>query len=238
MQPYYFGSIKSLISAFGKMFSDIKIQRFDSAGNLSKTIAVPIAYSNKQKWLTRVEQDPNQNNYTLTTMPRFGFEINSYTYDSTRKANKNTKVKKMLNDTMANFQYTPVPYNIGISLYLQTKNIEDGLMVMEQILPFFTPNYTISINAVPELDLVNDVPITLENVSVEDDYESDMITRRSIIHTFEFTAKMNLFGDVKTTGVIKQVHANLQNQGIGYFVAADKPEDVPDNFTHDEWISL
>jgi hypothetical protein len=238
MKPYYHGIIKKAITSFGKLFSDIQIQRFDVDGNVSQTIVVPIAYSNKQKWLTRLEQDPNLENYTLTSLPRLGFEITSYTYDPTRKTNKHTVVQTKINDNQVNTQFTPVPYNVGISLYLQTKNIEDGLQCMEMIIPYFSPQYNLSINAVDDMDIINNIPLILEGVSSEDDYESDMISRRSIIHTFDFTMKLNLFGPVIQSGVITNVIANLPLQQQMYNVAAIKPADVPNNFSVDTWTNI
>lgn len=232
MTPFYPKIIKKSITAFGKLFSDIKIQRFDNADAVVQTIAVPIAYANKQKWLTRIEQDPKQENYTLISLPRMGFEITSYAYDPSRKSNKNTRVQKSIDGTNTNTQYTPVPYNIGISLYLQTKNVEDGLQCMEQIIPYFTPDYSLSITAVDDLDIINSVPLVLNGVSVEDDYEGDFTTRRSIIHTFDFTMKLNLFGPVTRSGVIKHVAVNFPDQKIGYRVSSD----VPGIYTEDQWI--
>jgi hypothetical protein len=231
MNPYYNGIIKKAITVFGSLFSDVKIQRLDTLGEVAQTINIPIAYSNKQKWLTRVEQDPNLKQQTLTTMPRFGFEITNYSYDATRKVNKMLQVTSTYSNDDVNTQYSPVPYNLDINLYLQTKNVEDGLMVMEQILPMFTPAYTLTINAVPDMNIINDIPLILNSVSVEDDYESDFTQRRSIIHTFAFTLKLNLFGPVTKTGVIKHVTANVPTVAATYQAAAE----VPGTLTQDIW---
>jgi hypothetical protein len=231
MTPHYAGIIKKTITVFGSLFSQFQIERLNTDGTVGQTINIPIAYSSKQKWLTRIEQDPNLTNHTLTTMPRFGFEITNYSYDSSRKVNSMQKIASSATPTEANTQFSPVPYNIDINLYLQTKNVEDGLMVMEQILPMFTPHYTVTIDAVPDMNIINDVPLVLNGVSVEDDYESDFRTRRSIIHTFSFTLKVNLFGEITRSKLIKHVTANLPDVNGNYQTAAT----VPGTLTQDQW---
>lgn len=234
---YYAGIIKKAVTAFGKMFSGIQIQRFDDEGVILQTVNVPIAYSNKEKWMVRTTQDPNLTNYTNITLPRLAFEITSYTYDSSRKVNRNNKVStgQLLNNSSMTTQYSPVPYNIEMSLYLITKTVEDGLIVMEQILPMFTPDYTISINAVPEMNIVNNVPVILNSVSVDDNYEGDFQTRREIIHTFSFTLKLNLFSSMSQSAIINHVNATFPEQQMAYHVSAEQPEDVPDNLSEDYW---
>lgn len=189
----YNGIIKKAITVFGKLFSDITIQRTDSLGAVSQTIKVPLAYAAKEKYLVRVDSDPNLANNTQISLPRLSFEITGYNYDPIRKPNKMNKISCYSTGNMKSM-FTPVPYNLDVSLYLLTKTIEDALTVVEQILPIFTPDYTMSINAIPDMNIVNDVPIILNSVSVEDDYEGDFQTRRSIIHTFNFTMKVNIFG--------------------------------------------
>lgn len=204
----YAGIIKKAITVFGSLFSDITIQRTNNLGAVTQTINVPLAYAGKEKYLVKIDSDPNQTNNTQTTLPRMSFEILGYDYDPARKSNKMNKVACYSNTT-AKSQFTPVPYNISISLYLLTKTIEDALTVVEQILPVFTPDYTLSINAVPEMNIVNDVPIILNSITVEDDYEGSFTERRSIIHTFNFTMKVNIFGHINTSKIISKVFANV-----------------------------
>lgn len=204
----YNGIIKKAITVFGKLFSDITIQRTDSLGAVSQTINVPLAYAAKEKYLVRVDSDPNLANNTQITLPRLSFEITGYTYDPIRKPNKMNKISCYSAGNMKSM-FTPVPYNLDISLYLLTKTIEDALTVVEQILPIFTPDYTMSINAVPDMNIVNDVPIILNSVSVEDDYEGSFTERRSIIHTFNFTMKINIFGHKDIGKAITKVMTNV-----------------------------
>lgn len=204
----YNGIIKKAITVFGSLFSNITIQRTNTLGVVTQTINVPLAYAGKEKYLVKIDSDPNQTNNTQISLPRMSFEILGYDYDPARKSNKMNKVACYSN-SIAKSQFTPVPYNISISLYLLTKTIEDALTVVEQILPIFTPDYTLSINAVPEMNIVNDVPIILNSITVEDDYEGSFTERRSIIHTFNFTMKVNIFGHINTAKIISTVFANV-----------------------------
>lgn len=225
----YNGIIKKAIVCFGKLFSDITIQRTDSLGAVSQTIKVPLAYAAKEKYLVRVDSDPNLANNTQISLPRLSFEINGYSYDPVRKPNKMNKIACVSAGTGKNL-YSPVPYNLDVSLYLLTKTIEDALAVVEQILPIFTPDYTMSIKAVPDMNIVNDVPIILNSVSVEDDYEGSFTERRSIIHTFNFTMKVNIFGHKTTSGVIRVVDINLNdsntNETVAQIITTPSPTDA------------
>ena len=230
--PYYHGIIKKAIVAFGRMFSEIQIERMNGAGTVLQTINVPIAYGPKEKWLVRLEQDPLLENNVNTILPRMAFEIVGYSYDASRKSNKMTKVASY-DQTTLKTQFSPVPYNLDIELSLLTKTTEDALAVLEQILPVFTPDYTLSINAIPDLNIVNDVPIILNGVSQQDNYDGDFQTRREIIYTFNFTMKVNIFGSITSSGVIKKANITLPNQPLDYFVKSN----VPENFIIDTWTN-
>jgi len=206
-QPtYYHGIIRKAIAAFGTLFSNIQIQRMNTDGTIGQIVNVPIAYAAKEKWLTRIESDPNLTNNTLITLPRMSFEINGYGYDASRKVNKMNKIAYADTATsVAKSQFSPVPYNVDLSLYLLTKTTEDALSVVEQILPIFTPDYTLSINVIPELSIINDIPVILNNLQVQDDYEGSFNERRSIIHTFNFTMKLNIFGAISTNKITNKI---------------------------------
>ena len=228
--PYYHGIIKKAIVAFGRMFSEIQIERMDETGAVIQTINVPIAYGPKEKWLVRLEQDPSLDNNVNTILPRMAFEITGYSYDASRKVNKMTKVASY-DQTTLKTQFSPVPYNLDIELSLLTKTTEDALAVVEQILPVFTPDYTLSINAIPDLNIVNDVPIILNGVSFQDSYDGDFQSRREIVYTFNFTMKVNIFGSITSSGVIKKANITLPNQPLDYFVKSN----VPETFIIDTW---
>lgn len=207
--PYYNGSLKKLIVGFGNLFSNIKIARENNSGVVTKTIAVPIAYAPKDKAIVRVDSDPKLEKQTKISLPRLSFEVLGYTYDPSRKVNKMSKIICQKSDGTRSSMFSPAPYNIDINLYLITKNIEDSFQVLEQILPIFTPEYTIGINAVPSFNLIDQVPFTLNNVTVEDNYDGSFEETRLIIHTFNFTAKMNFFGESTSQGLIKDVTVNV-----------------------------
>ena len=215
-QNQYHGMIRKVIISFGRLFSDIQITREDkSDSNNNQTIIVPIAYAPKEKWIVRLEQDPDLTGHTYTTLPRISFEITGYSYDSSRKVNRMSKIN-CYNGTMddRSSMFSPVPYNIDISMYILTKTQEDALQIIEQILPTFTPEYTLSIQAVPEMNIIQDIPIVLDNVSVSDEYDGDFQTRRFVTHTLNFTIKTNIYGPVSTQGVIKDVTANIGTKSI------------------------
>lgn len=210
---YYHGIIRKGIVAFGRLFSDIYIDRKqgDSVkGATVQRLQVPLAYAPKEKWLVRLDSDPNLENHTMTSLPRMSFEITDYTYDSSRKTNRMQKIKSG-DSSVQSTVYTPVPYNVGVNLYILTKTQEDGLQIVEQILPTFTPEYTLTINSIDSVGIKTDIPIVLNTVSVQDEYDGTFQERRFVTHTLNFTMKMNLFGPVSDQNVITQVNSNIGN---------------------------
>lgn len=219
---FYHGIIRKTVVAFGSLFSGIFVDRkvgasgIDSVtGTTIQRLQVPIAYAPKEKWLVRLEQDPSLENYTYVTLPRMSFEIRSYEYDINRKLNKINKIAchkapdaQHPNGT-ASSVFSPVPYNLQIELYIITKTQEDGLQIIEQILPTFTPDYNITINVVPELNITQDIPVILNNVNVNDSYDGAFQTRRFVIHTLTFTLKVNLFGAAGDSSRIFTSMANI-----------------------------
>jgi hypothetical protein len=213
---YYHGAIRKTIIAFGRLFSDIKVAREGTDGQVAQTIAVPIAYAPKEKWLVRIDQDPTLTNNTYTTLPRLSFEITGYTYDSSRKTNKMQKVicndKIGAGNPIRRSVFAPAPYNINISLYILTKTQEDAMQIVEQILPIFNPEYTLSVNAISDMEIVQDVPVILNSVAVEDNYDGAFTERRFVLHTLTFTLKTNVYGPVQDQSIITSVKANITQQ--------------------------
>jgi hypothetical protein len=226
-QTYYHGAIRKTIVAFGRLFSDIKIARQGNDGAVAQTVSVPLAYAPKEKWLVRIDSDPNLTNNTYTTLPRLSFEIVGYAYDAERKANKMQKI--VCKDTTstgnptARSVFSPAPYNISMNLYVLTKTQEDAMQIVEQILPIFNPQYTLSINALPDLEIVQDVPVILNSVTVEDNYDGAFTERRFVVHTLNFTLKTNIFGPVSENGVILTSMANLSDPGRKYTAVGTSP---------------
>jgi hypothetical protein len=211
-QIFYHGIIRKCIVGFGTLFSDIYIDRKqgDSVnGETYQRLQVPLAYAPKEKWLVRLDQDPNLEQHTYTTLPRMSFEIIGYNYDPSRKVNRMQQMKCGDGSGSVSTMYSPVPYNLDISLYILTKTQEDGLQIIEQILPTFTPEYTLSINVVPDMNVKIDVPIILNSVSVSDEYDGDFQTRRFVTHSLSFQMKVNLFGAISGKNVIETVNANV-----------------------------
>ena len=213
---FYHGTIRKCIVAFGTLFSDIYIDRREGnsvTGTVAQRLQIPLAYAPKEKYLVRIEQDPNLENNTYISLPRMSFEILGYSYDSSRKLNRMQQIKCGDGTNTMDAIYTPVAYNIDVSLYILTKTQEDALQILEQILPTFTPEYTLTINAVPDMNVKLDIPIVLNSVTSSDEYDGDFQTRRNVTHTLTFTIKTNLFGPLANKKVIDEVFANIgQNE--------------------------
>jgi hypothetical protein len=211
-QRFYWGTIRKAIVAFGNMFNNITIQRTDANGNVVQLQKVPLSYSPKQKFLTKIRQQPNVDTQNVQVLlPRMGFEMVSLDYDPNRKISPIQQSRTINSSTAANAQYAPTPYNINMILYVYAKNQDDGLQVIEQILPYFNPDYNLTIKAVPDLDIKNDMPIILSSIGFEDDYEGDLTTRRSIIWTLSFVLKINFYGPVSKQGIIRKTISNIFN---------------------------
>ena len=206
-QQFYHETTRKVVVAFGTLFNNIQLVRKDNAGVVTQSMNVPLAYGPRQKFLVRLREDPDLTKQVAITLPRIGFEINGLTYDPTRKLNRVQKFKKTKSGESSKLdtQYMPVPYNLGFELYVLSKNSDDSLQIVEQILPFFQPDYTLTINDMPDMSVKRDVPVVLNSISYEDDYEGNFETRRAIIYTLDFTAKFYLYGPVTSSGVIKTV---------------------------------
>ena len=211
-QQFYHETVRNVIVAFGTMFNNIQIVRKDNSGVIQQSMKVPLAYGPKQKWLTRLDTDPSLGSAVAITLPRLGFEIGSLSYDSTRKLNRVQKFKKVKSSSSdankLDTQFMPVPYNMDITLYAMAKNSDDALQMVEQILPFFQPDYTLTLNDMADMGIKRDVPIILNSVSYEDNYQGDFESRRAIIYTLAFTLKFYLYGPVTSSSVIKTVQVD------------------------------
>ena len=211
-QQFYHETVRNVIVAFGTMFNNIQIVRKDNSGVVTQAMKVPLAYGPKQKWLTRLDADPSLANAVAITLPRLGFEIGSLTYDSTRKLNRVQKFKKVKSSSSdankLDTQFMPVPYNMDITLYAMAKNSDDALQMVEQILPYFQPDYTLTLNDMADMGIKRDVPIILNSVAYEDNYQGDFESRRAIIYTLAFTLKFYLYGPVTSSSVIKTVQVD------------------------------
>lgn len=217
--------IKKTVIAFGSLFSNIKINREDNGNVKRQTINVPLAYGPKDKAIVRSDADPDFDKQHYITLPRLSFEITGYNYDASRKTNKLGKIICQSADGGRKETFSPVPYNLNISLYLLTNSNEDSFQVVEQILPMFTPDYTISIKAIEDFNIIQDIPINLDSVTFEDDYEGSYEVRRLITHTFNFTLKLNFYRGGNDVGVIEKVIVNVEHPDRTYTAEGTLPGD-------------
>lgn len=200
----YHEIFRKTIVAFGTLFNNIELRRSN------EVMKVPLAYGPKQKFLARLDQNPDPTNKRVQlTLPRISFEINGITYDSGRKVSPTQKIK-IAKDTDENKNvYMPVPYNLSFELAIISKTQEDGLQILEQILPYFQPHYNLPIKLLESMNETKDVPVLLTSVDYEDDYEGDFATRRAIIYTLQFTVKTYLYGPVTDAKTIKKTITDI-----------------------------
>ena len=203
---FYHEILRKTVIGFGTLFNDINIRHRDASGTSFSNLKVPLAYGPIQKFLARIQQQPDLNREIALTLPRLSFEMTGLQYDPSRKtgvtqtflATQSGKAKKV---------YMPVPYNVTFELNIISKLNDDSLQIIEQILPYFQPSLNITINLISAIGEKKDVPVVMESITQNDQYEGGFDSRRLIIHTLRFTAKTYLFGPVaeSTDGLIKRV---------------------------------
>lgn len=205
--------MRRYLLAFGTLFDNITITRENATGVEQYRQTVPLEYGPKERWLTRLTQDPDFLQGVAQVVPRMSYELKNLAYDPTRKLNTLQRLS-FASDTphRQDRSYVGVPYTMTIGLSILTKLQQDGMQIVEQILPYFTPNYTIAVHPLAEYDeLVDVIPITLSSISHADNYEGDFLTRRAIVWDLEFTMKVNFYGPVKTGKPIEEVFVNVYN---------------------------
>ena len=216
---YYHQTIRKYVAVFGTLFNDINVVRRDASDVIKEQIKVPIAYSPRDRWILRLRRArgvSGTDEAVAMSLPRMGFDLTGITYDGTRKLNTMGQVYSA--NTAAGTstlmkQYNPVPYNFDFSLYSMVSNAEDGAQIFEQIVPFFTPEFTVTVNLIPSMNIAPDVTMVLGGVQIEDNYQGDFQTTREIIWTLNFTMKGYVYPDVKTGSVVKTVIVNLRMPG-------------------------
>lgn len=213
---FYHSTMRKAVAVFGTIFNNINVIRTKADGSVLNQIKVPLAYGPKQKFLARLDQSSGASASMAMKLPRMAFEITSLELDSTQKLPKrNVIVESHASDvTKKKTIKHQVAYNINMSLFIMAKNQDDGLQVVEQILPYFQPEYTVTIAPVSGFDYKQDVPIILTSVNITDDYEGDFVTRRALIYQLDFTMKMKFFGPTGNQGVIREIAVDLNsNEG-------------------------
>lgn len=205
---FYHQILRRTVIAFGSLFNDISIKHTNNNGDVVNVIKVPLAYGPTQKFLARLEQLPDLNKPVQITLPRMSFEFIGLTYDSGRKSTttQTFTAKSVTDGTETKKVYLPVPYNMQFELSIMSKLNDDALQIVEQILPYFQPAYSMTVELVDEINEKRDVPVILENITMQDDYEGNFTTRRVLIYTLRFTVKTYLFGPVPsaTRDIIKK----------------------------------
>lgn len=227
---FYNRTIRKIVVAFGTLFNDIQMVRYNKAGDTEyEKMRVPLSYATKEKFITRLKSDPTLNKSIAVSLPRMSFQLDGMTYDSSRKQSTLTKNFALNPATHTiNTQYAPIPYNFDFSLSLYVRNMEDGTQILEQILPFFTPDFTVTVRLVPNMTQTYDLPVILNTVSPDFDYEGDMLSTRTLIWTLTFTLRGYIFPpvDMSGNGIIRQANTDIsidsQNISNGQKLYIDK----------------
>jgi hypothetical protein len=228
-QTFNHGTLRKLIIYFGKLFNNIYINRLDSNGATIQNMLIPLNYGPKEKFLVRAEGDPEITRPLAIQLPRMSFAMTGFNYDPNRKINKLQRlvVRNPDNPTSSTYQYAPVPYNIEFELYIMVKNAADGTAIIEQIIPYFSPSWTASVNINPDLNQALDMPIFLNDVSSIDTYEGNFMDRRHLVWTLKFTMQGWLFGPTITGGkIINQIDLNYYVPDIGMTISDSINDDA------------
>jgi len=211
---FYHRSIRKMVVTFGTLFNDLEIVRFTSTGEPKERFKVPLTYGPKEKYIIRGQSDPTLTKSVATVIPRMSFNLDSLSYDSSRKQVTTLKNFSSYGDAV-NAQYVPVPFNFEFTLSILTRNTEDGTQILEQILPFFTPDFTVTIDFIQSMNQVFDVPIILKSVTSNVDYEGNFDSSRVIIWDINFTAKGFIWPPVSSTGFIRQANTSISTDMTG-----------------------
>lgn len=219
---FYNRALRKYVIGFGNLFKDITLVRYNPNLTEAQRMIVPLIYAPKETYVTRIQTDPKLDKKTQITLPRMSFQLNGFTYDASRKQNTNVKNFAKTSQGLVS-QYNPVPYNFDFDLYLYVRNIEDGTQIIEHILSYFTPDYTMKLNMIPEMGIVKEVPVVLNSSSQEIDYEGNSERdTRVIIWTLNFTVKGHIFGKISDTGgpithSITSIYSQISSEDIIQF---------------------
>lgn len=208
---FYNESIRKIIIGFGTLFNNIELRRRDSNNTVIQTMKVPLAYGPREKFLARVNAEPDleDRKSTQIQLPRISFELTTLKYDPSRKL-VSTQICQSTRNTGEVFsQYVPVPYNFDFDVSIIAKHNDDAVQIIEQILPFFQPSFTITINMISNTNEYKDIPIILNDIDIRDEYEADFTVRRTIIYSLQFTAKGFIYGPLTTSKIIKKVNSDI-----------------------------
>ena len=207
---FYNEAIRKVVIGFGSLFNDIKIIRKNSDGSTKETIRVPLSYGPKEKFIRRIQQMSSISDTTKVqiTLPTMGFNISGIAYDPARKTNKLRTRKYQKSDGNVDYSYNEIPYNVSFGLYSFSRNMDDNLQIIEQIVPYFSPEFIVTVKQ-SDINSKVDIPIILNGIDTTEEYEGDFDTRRNISTSFEFTAKTYVYSPVKTSSIILDSYADI-----------------------------
>ena len=209
---FYHKSLRNYIILFGTLFNNIHIERRNSNDNVIQKIKCPLTYAPREKVTARLEQNISLTEKQSILLPRLSFEMTNLTYDPSRKLNTISKITKdPATGNNVKSMFTPVPYDINFEFNIYTRYAEDATQILEQVVPFFTPEWTSTINLIPDMDYKVDIPVVLNSLASQDTYEGDFETRRALIWNLNFTMRAYLFGPIKESGVIKNVNTSIHS---------------------------
>jgi hypothetical protein len=241
---FYHEIIRKTVISFGTLFNEVYVRHQDATGKDISNIKVPISYGPKQKFLARIQQQPDLNKAVQISLPRMSFEVNNIQYDPSRKAGI-TQTFKASEGGKLKKVFMPVPYNLGFELNILTKLQDDSMQILEQILPFFQPGFTLTIDLAKSIGEKRDVPMVLDSITFTDDYEGNFETRRALIYTLNFTAKTYMFGPIadSTEGLIRKVQVDYYSDSNTqtakreqrYTVAAKAKQDYNEDSQIDQY---
>lgn len=213
---FYHEHVRKAIVSFGTLFNNIRIRRTNSTDEVTQSVVVPLSYAPKQKFIDRIREVPDLETGRATfaiTLPRIGFEITNFSYDASRKLAITQNVRAVdtsgTSNTNVRYSFISTPYNMGIGLSVFAKNQDDGLQIIEQILPYFNPDFNVTINEIPALGVKRDLQIILDGIEYQDEWEGSFEKRLSVMWNLNFTIKMNFFGYVQDANLIKQTIQNI-----------------------------
>ena len=216
---FYHERVRRSVAIFGKVFNDIYVLRKNSAGSVISTVKVPLSYAPKNKFLDRIREqaDLASGQRVALKLPRMSFEIVSYTYDPTRQLQKTSNFMQTGSTAAQRAKINAyVPYNITFQLNVYAKTQDDALQIVEQIMPYFAPQYNLTMSPISAYPgLKEDVPITLQSLDFADDFEGDVATRRTIIYTLTFEMKANFYGPIADKNVITKAIPKIDLDDIG-----------------------
>jgi hypothetical protein len=226
-QSFYNESVRKIVIAFGSLFESVYVTRLEADGTEQQKIRVPLSYGSKEKFIWRLSQESSlsKNSRVQIVLPKLGFEITTLIYDPTRKINR-TIQRSTVTSGVLNKVYAEVPYNINFSLFAFTRNMDDMLQIIEQIVPYFAPDYTVTIK-MNDVHQSVDIPFVLNSVNLNEDYEGTFENRRALVSTFDFTCKAYIYPNIcgGTGGIIERTDVNFF-EGTGTTAASNYVGDI------------